>query len=70
MNEVEIRPDDRDEDELQALEFGSTLRLTADGWEATDYVAPEGDWAELPDGSFQSPDGWLRTWPLAGARGE
>jgi hypothetical protein len=65
MTHMETLPDDRDEDELQALEFGSTVRLTTDGWEATDYTPPEDDWIELRDGSFQSPDGGLRTWPLA-----
>ena len=42
---------------------GSTFALTPEGWQPVDYVEPERDWDVLPDGSFGSPDGSLRTWP-------
>jgi hypothetical protein len=58
--------DDRPEDELDAQEAGSTFFLGGEGWEASDYVDPEDDWTLLPDGSWLSPDGTVRTWPVAG----
>jgi hypothetical protein len=45
----------------------SSARLTDQGWEEIDLVDPEPDWAEMPDGSFVSPDGAIRTWPGATA---
>ena len=42
----------------------TSSRLTMDGgWEPIDVVEPGPDWQPMPDGSFVSPDGSLRTWP-------
>ena len=57
--------DERLEDELEAQEPGSTFFLGEEGWEASDYLDPADDWTLLPDGSFLSPDGTVRTWPAA-----
>lgn len=54
------------EDQIEAQEPGSTCVLTEDGWEVSDYVDPGNDWSPLADGSYLSPDGAVRTWPLAG----
>jgi hypothetical protein len=54
------------EEESDAPAAGSTLVLTADGWEETDYVEPGDDWRLLLDGSYLSPDQTMRTWPLVG----
>lgn len=54
-------PDPQREDE----EPGSTFVLTVEGWEVTEYVAPEEDWVVRDDGSFESPDGTMRTWTPA-----
>lgn len=53
------------EDDLEVQEAGSTFALGGEGWEATDYVDPEDDWTVMQDGSYLSPDGTCRTWPLA-----
>lgn len=46
----------------------TSARLTGDGgWEEIDLVDPAPDWQELPDGSFLSPDGTIRTWPAGTA---
>ena len=58
--------DERAEDELEVQEAGSTFFLGGEGWEASEYVDPADDWTLLPDGSFLSPDGTVRTWPVAG----
>ena len=58
--------DERAEDELDAQEAGSTFFLGGEGWEASDYVDPGDDWTLLRDGSWLSPDGSVRTWPVAG----
>ena len=58
--------DERAEDELEAQEAGSTFFLGGEGWEASDYIDPADDWTLLPDGSWLSPDGTVRTWPVAG----
>ena len=58
--------DERAEDELDAQEAGSTFFLGREGWEASDYVDPADDWTLLADGSWLSPDGTVRTWPVAG----
>jgi hypothetical protein len=58
--------DERAEDELDAQDAGSTFFLGGEGWEAADYVDPADDWSLLPDGSYLSPDGTVRTWPVAG----
>lgn len=54
------------EDELEAQEAGSTVVLGMEGWEASVFVDPEDDWSLLSDGSYLSPDGAVRSWPLAG----
>lgn len=54
------------ENEIELQEPGSTCVLTEDGWEMADYVDPADDWSLLSDGSYLSPDGTVRTWPLAG----
>jgi hypothetical protein len=41
---------------------GATFSLTAEGWQAVDFVEPGARWRALADGSFESPDGSLRTW--------
>ena len=46
---------------------GTTFVLTELGWEAAEYTDPEEDWSTLEDGSYLSPDGTTRTWPLAGS---
>jgi len=60
-----IAIDDGVED-MDAGEAGSTVTFGAEGWETVDYVDPGDDWSLQPDGSFVSPDGTTRTWPLAG----
>ena len=58
---------ERSPDELESEASGTTLVLTDEGWEQADYIDPEGDWIPLDDGSYQSPDGRTRSWPLAGS---
>ena len=58
--------DERIDDELDAQEAGSTFALGGEGWESADYIDPADDWTLLPDGSYLSPDGTVRTWPPAG----
>jgi hypothetical protein len=57
---------DRTDELLDEEDGGATLVLTEAGWETTDYLDPGDDWGRLPDGSYLSPDGLIRTWP-AGA---
>lgn len=52
------------ENELEQVSPGTTMALTQEGWEASDYVDPADDWTPMDDGSYRSPDGSLRTWPL------
>jgi hypothetical protein len=40
--------------------------LTEEGWEEALYVDPSDDWSLLADGSWSSPDGRTRSWPLVG----
>jgi hypothetical protein len=61
-----IALDRRVDEEMEAPEAGSTFVFGVDGWEAVDYVDPTADWSLQPDGSFVSPDGSTRSWPLAG----
>lgn len=60
----------RAEDEIEAQEPGSTYTLTQGGWEVSEYVDPADDWSLLSDGSYLSPDGTVRTWPLVGPEPE
>jgi hypothetical protein len=55
-------------DQLEAIdpEPGVTRVLTDEGWEVSIYIDPEDDWLLLEDGSWASPDGRTRSWPLAG----
>ena len=57
--------DEADED-LEALDPGSTFTFGDEGWEPVDYVAPGDDWLVQVDGSFLSPDERTRSWPEAG----
>lgn len=47
--------------EPEEEEPGSSFILTAEGWELTGYIEPGGDWTVRDDGSFESPDGTMRT---------
>jgi len=48
---------------------GSSMALTQEGWEVSDYVEPADDWATEDDGSLSSPDGSVRTWLLSADAG-
>lgn len=57
---------------IEALEIGpdeeqpgTTFVLTPQGWEASEYAEPGDDWIMREDGSFESPDGMMRTWMSA-----
>jgi hypothetical protein len=56
---------ERAEDEIEAQDPGSTVALGPEGWEASAYMDPDDDWSLMPDGSYLSSDGMLRTWPHA-----
>jgi hypothetical protein len=43
---------------------GETFTLTPEGWQRVDFVEPEEGWRIRGDGSYESPDGSIRTWPL------
>lgn len=47
-------------------EPGITRVLTEEGWEESIYIDPSDDWRLLEDGSWASPDGGIRSWPMAG----
>ena len=49
---------------------GATFILTAEGWQPVDFVEPDQGWLALPDGSFESPDGSLRSWLPAEPAGD
>ncbi len=55
---------ERDEEEPK-----TTFVLTSEGWEAAEYVEPGEDWIVRDDGSFESPDGTMRTWTPADPAG-
>ena len=65
MDELETT-DAPAEDELDAQADGSTFILGTEGWEAADFIDPEDDWRLQSDGSYLSPDGAIRSWPLVG----
>jgi hypothetical protein len=58
-----MKADDLD---LTEPEPGVTRVLTEEGWEESIYIDPGEDWRLLDDGSWSSPDGHARSWPLAG----
>jgi len=45
-------------------EPGTTSVLTEEGWQLTRYEEPGDDWRLLRDGSWESPDGLTRSFPL------
>lgn len=49
------------DDEMDA---GSSVVLTPEGWQRVDYAEPDETWTLRDDGSYESPDGRTRTWPL------
>jgi len=57
---------DRSDDELSDQAPGTSVILIGQGWEEADYVEPGDDWHALADGSYVSPDGTIRSWPLFG----
>jgi hypothetical protein len=67
--DVHVAIDERDEDEVEEASLATTMILTANGWEDAGYLEPGDDWTPQSDGSFLSPDGTIRTWPLGAATG-
>ena len=55
-----------DQHEALDSEPGTSRLLTGSGWEDVDYVDPAADWHLLEVGSWESPDGLTRSWPLTG----
>jgi hypothetical protein len=49
---------------------GTSATLTAEGWEASEYVEPGEDWVLQEDGSMVSPDGLTRTWGPSSPTGD
>lgn len=43
----------------------STYQLSEHGWEEVEYVEPGPDWRVTDDGSYESPDGQMRTKPTS-----
>ncbi len=60
MDEPIIK-EERAEDEGELETPGTTMVLTEEGWEASEFINPESDWSLLDDGSYLSPDGRSRT---------
>jgi hypothetical protein len=69
VNDLITQPQ-RFEDEAAAEAAGVTWVLTDQGWEDSDYIEPADDWTMLEDGSYQSPDGLIRTTLLTGSEPE
>ena len=65
MDEL-VTMDPIEDDDLSAQADGSTFILGVEGWETSDFIDPEDDWRLQTDGSYLSPDGTIRSWPLAG----
>jgi hypothetical protein len=61
-----VDPARREDLESSDLEPGVTRVLTDEGWEEATYVDPGNDWRLLDDGSWASPDGRTRSWPVVG----
>ena len=57
-------------DSPDVLEFdeagspGTTAVLTEEGWQVVDYEEPGDDWRLRQDGSWESPDGLTRSFPI------
>jgi hypothetical protein len=51
--------------DVEEVEPGVTRVLTEEGWEESIYIDPGEDWHLQDDGSWSSPDGRTRSWPLA-----
>ena len=66
MNALRTPQEQRDQHESEDLALGSTMVLTPEGWEPAEYVPPAAGWARFVDGSYVSPDGSVRSWPLMG----
>lgn len=59
-----VGQDEPIEYDIDDQDAGTTLILTETGWEATEYyMDPGDDWGRMPDGSYLSPDGLIRTFP-------
>jgi hypothetical protein len=54
----------------EAGEPGTTATLTNEGWQAVTYEEPADDWRLLADGSWESPDGLTRSYPLDAPTGD
>ena len=61
-----VAQDERTDYDITEQDPGSTMILTESGWEAADYIDPGDDWGLMPDGSYLSPDGVIRTFPHGG----
>jgi hypothetical protein len=66
MPHPEAMDDTRAPNEDEAASLGRSTILTDEGWEEAEYTEPESDWRVMDDGSYLSPDGRTRSWPLAG----
>ena len=66
MNPLGIDAVEPDGLDLTDSEPGVTRVLTEEGWEESTYVDPSEDWRLHNDGSWWSPDGRTRSWPLSG----
>lgn len=59
-----VGQDEPIEYDIDDQDAGTTLILTETGWETTEYyMDPGDDWGLMPDGSYLSPDGLIRTFP-------
>ena len=54
----------------ETAEPGTTAVLTDEGWQVIDYEEPGTDWRLLGDGSFESPDGRTRSFPVDAPNGD
>jgi len=54
----------------EAAEPGTTAILTEEGWQTTPYEEPADGWRLLDDGSWESPDGLTRSYPLDAPTGD
>jgi len=48
----------------EEMEAGSSVTLTVEGWQRVEYAEPDETWTVRADGSYESPDGQTRSWPL------